>query len=109
MTEVPVAFVERAIRDRAAGKVAAIDRGARRIDAGRRAAAGAYEPMERMRDRARAIRLDALRRLDELLAEFADRVADHGGHVHFASDGREAAGLVLQLARSHDVDRIVKS
>ncbi|MDH3307663.1 MAG: LutB/LldF family L-lactate oxidation iron-sulfur protein [Acidimicrobiia bacterium] len=108
-TEVPVTFLGRVRRDRALGIVAPINAGARLINGRRIEEAAGYPQMESMRDRTRAIRLDALGRLDELLARFAGRVEAGGGHVYFAATGDEAADYIRALASREGVSTIVKS
>ncbi len=106
---VPVRFVDRARKNIGTSGTAALEIGARRFATARMTASEGFPPMEAMRDRARAIRLHALGRLDELLDQFADAVEELGGHVHFAADGEDAIGYIRDLARRKDVRRIVKS
>ena len=49
-----------------------------------------------------------LERLDEYLARFADAVAARGGVVHWAADAAEANSVVLEVARRHGVEEVVK-
>lgn len=86
----------------------AIDRGARGHLNGRLRASAAFPQMEDMRDRARVIRDETLRRLDEHLGTFADAVEEHGGSVFFAADAAEANRYIVDLARSEGVSRAVK-
>ena len=87
----------------------ALDRTTSRF-AGLRAAGLASLPdAEAVRDRARAIRLETLGRLDEHLERFEAAVIDAGGKVHWAADAREANDIVLQIARSRGVSHVVKS
>lgn len=62
-----------------------------------------------VRDRARAIRANALARLDELLERMAAEVEQRGGHVCWASNGEEAGAYIVNLARERNVRLIVKS
>ena len=64
---------------------------------------------DRVRDRAQAIRAHTLDHLDEHLERFEDAVVKAGGQVHWAADAPEACRIVLDLARSHGVRRVVKS
>jgi L-lactate dehydrogenase complex protein LldF len=64
---------------------------------------------ERVRDRARVIRAHTLRRLDHYLEQFVNSAERAGGKVHFAKDGSEACGTVLELCSAHAVRRAVKS
>jgi L-lactate dehydrogenase complex protein LldF len=72
-------------------------------------ALGAMIDADDVRNRARAIRANALSRLDELLERMADQVERHGGHVCWASDGEEASNYIVNLARERNVRLIVKS
>lgn len=66
----------------------------------KRAAVLADEPeWEDLRERARAIKAEVLARLDHYLEEFERNARAAGAQVHWARDGREAARIVLQLAR----------
>jgi len=62
-----------------------------------------------VRDRARAIRAEALAHLDEYLEQLAANIEAHGGHVHWASDGASARQYIVDLARARNVRTIVKS
>jgi L-lactate dehydrogenase complex protein LldF len=108
-TNVPVTFLGRARKDIGSPRVAALDTGARRLTAMRLNASAQFPGMEAMRDHARQIRLHTLARLDHYLGEFADRVEELGGHVHWAADGDEANEIVRKLATDRNVKRIVKS
>lgn len=105
----PVSFLGRVQRDRAAGRVTALDIGARRLTERRLAAAAEYPAMEQMRDAARAIRLDVLANLDRYLGRFADAVERTGGHVFWAADGDEANDHIARLAVDRGVRTAVKS
>lgn len=64
---------------------------------------------EAMRERARAVKDEALSHPDRHLAELEASVVRAGGRVHWASDGAEAREIVLRVAREHGVRRVVKS
>lgn len=64
---------------------------------------------EAVRDRARQIRAHTLSHLDRYLEEFATQVERAGGHVHFAADGAALNRIVVEIARRHNAQRIVKS
>lgn len=57
------------------------------------------DAVEQLRRRARAIRENAVARLDELAARFAERATAAGATVHFAGDAKEAQRIVLEIAR----------
>ena len=109
MTPTTPGFVDRARSDRAAGRVTALEIGARLLTDRALAAAGDYPAMEEMRDRARDIRLHTLANLDHYLGKFADAVAASGGVVHWAADGDEANDTISRLARDRNVHTAAKS
>jgi L-lactate dehydrogenase complex protein LldF len=75
----------------------------------KRAAAVAEVPdWEELRESARAIKTDVMRRLDELLLEFEAAVQAAGGHVHWARDAADANAVAVDVARSHGADEVVK-
>lgn len=61
------------------------------------------------RREARRIREDSLDRLTDLLPVFRRRLEENGFRVHQAADSAEACSLVLDIARSHQARRVVKS
>jgi len=68
-----------------------------------------YPAWETWRRQARASKALAIEHLDELIAQLQERVEGWGGTVLFARDAAEARELILQIARRHSVDRVVKS
>jgi len=67
------------------------------------------QDIQQARRQARAARLDALRNLPELLELLAHRVTARGGHVYWAEDAGAANAYILDVARRHGVQRVVKS
>ncbi|MDA1215573.1 MAG: LutB/LldF family L-lactate oxidation iron-sulfur protein, partial [Chloroflexi bacterium] len=68
------------------------------------------EPVwEQLRERARSIKQQTLANLDYYLELVDKSVTRNGGHVHFAKDADEANKIVLEIAKRHDVKRVVKS
>jgi len=61
-----------------------------------------------LRDTAHDLRMAAIENLDILLAAFAERVREHGGHVLYAPEAQTAVAHVLDIAQRHAVRRIVK-
>jgi L-lactate dehydrogenase complex protein LldF len=61
-----------------------------------------------LRQAGRRIRRRAIDRLDQLLAQMADRVTANGGSIHFAADAGEAVDICLAVARRYGVRRVVK-
>jgi L-lactate dehydrogenase complex protein LldF len=64
---------------------------------------------ESLRDRARAIRWEAVNHLDRLLVELEERVRANGGRVCWASDAAAACRYVTEVAERHRVSLAVKS
>jgi L-lactate dehydrogenase complex protein LldF len=75
----------------------------------RNAAFASLPDGEALRDRARAIKEDAIRNLDRYLIQLEESVARAGGKVHWAVDGHEACSIILDLARKNGVTSVVKS
>jgi len=63
---------------------------------------------EELREAGRSIKADVLRHLDEYLVRFESAVESAGGHVHWARDAAEANAVVVEVARAHDADEVVK-
>lgn len=68
-----------------------------------------YADWDGARGAAAALKWEALERLDELLAQFADRLAANGATVHWAMDAAAARRIIIDLCRAHRVERLVKS
>ncbi|MBI4279191.1 MAG: iron-sulfur cluster-binding protein, partial [Armatimonadetes bacterium] len=64
---------------------------------------------EALRERARQIKAHALAHLPYYLEQLEAEVRATGGHVHWARDGAEACGIILDIARRHGVRTVVKS
>jgi L-lactate dehydrogenase complex protein LldF len=63
---------------------------------------------QELREAGRAIKADVLAHLDTYLLEFEQAVTGGGGHVHWAPDATAANQVVLDVARAHKVEEIVK-
>ena len=63
---------------------------------------------EALRDAGSAIKSDVLANLDRYLLQFEAAVLGAGGHVHWARDASEANTVVAGIARSHQVEELVK-
>ncbi|MEJ2155338.1 MAG: LutB/LldF family L-lactate oxidation iron-sulfur protein [Desulfobacteraceae bacterium] len=61
-----------------------------------------------LRQQAKAVRMEGLRHLDDLLERLADLIRERGGHVFFAEDSAAAASYCRKVARRHNVKRVVK-
>ncbi len=97
-------------------KSAVADRGlhaavAKSVDRHSLPAAAALTPELRgtLRARARAARMDAVRSLPALCAQFIERAEARGIRVHTAGSGAEAARIVAEIARQSGARRAVKS
>jgi L-lactate dehydrogenase complex protein LldF len=64
---------------------------------------------EALRDRARAIKQEAIANLDHYLLQLEESITRLGGKVHWARNAEEARSIILDLARARHVKRVVKS
>lgn len=76
---------------------------------GRQSAFAALPHGEALRDHGRTIRANTIARLDEYLLDFERNAQANGSIVHWAANAAEAQQIVLRIARSEQVQRIVKS
>ena len=67
--------------------------------AANRAKAKTLVDWEAWRDRAQAIRADAVSHLPELLDEFEAQVTERGGHVHRAATAEQANATIAEICR----------
>jgi len=61
-----------------------------------------------LRIKAHEIRMNTIENLDVVLETLASNVRKNGGHVFFAKDSRAAVNYCLEVARQHQVKRVVK-
>jgi L-lactate dehydrogenase complex protein LldF len=78
----------------------------RSLDHKRAAQAGV--PWEALRDRAHALKADAIANLDVLLEQFERRFVERGGRVVWARTADEAADAFLRICRAHGAKSVVK-
>jgi L-lactate dehydrogenase complex protein LldF len=74
-------------------------------------AAAAYQRLPEgpeLRFKAHDIRMQAIENLDVVLEKLAENVRKNGGRVFFAQDAQAAVDYCLRVARSHNVQRVVK-
>src|ERR1700680_87229 len=71
-------------------------------------AAQAGVPWEALRDRAHALKADAIANLDLLLEQFERRFVERGGKVVWARTADEAADAFLRICRVHGAKSVVK-
>ncbi len=69
---------------------------------------GEFTPYEDERTAARAIKQEAIGRLDELLIDLTKRLEAHGCKVFFAANAAEAREHIVKLAQTSGAKRIVK-
>ncbi len=75
----------------------------------KRAAVVAEVPdWEELREAGRAVKAATMATLDRYLVELEERVAAHGGVVHWARDANEANAVVTDLVRATGVSEVVK-
>ena len=86
----------------------ALDRATGRMVVARKQAIALIADGETARDHARQIRAHTIANLDRYLDEFVAKARALGVHVHFATDAETATRLVVDIARAHDVRRVVK-
>jgi len=75
----------------------------------KRASAKARLPeFDRLRNEARAIKLHTLSHLDLYLEYYERKVAESGGHVHFAPTAEDAREIILKLCRDAGAKLVTK-
>jgi len=79
------------------------------FNAGRYDAVADLEDYDGTKDRARAIKEDAIERLPELIEELTDSVDANGGHVHRAEDAAAATAVIADIVDDAAGDTVVKS
>ena len=65
-------------------------------------------PDPETRSRAKSHRMQTIEHLDVVLAELANKVREHGGHVFFAETAKDAVRYTLQVAERNNVKMVVK-
>ncbi len=88
---------------------AAIAQNTQAFNEGRYDSVADLEDYEELKDRARAIKADAIERLPDLLDELTAAVEDNGGTVYVADDAADANDYIRAVAADRDADRVVKS
>ncbi len=87
----------------------AVPSGTRAAAARRRKAVDGFAAYEANRDRARAIKEDAIERLPELIETLTEAVTAAGGSVHRAEDAEAACRIIVEIARLEGLTAAVKS
>jgi len=65
-------------------------------------------PDPAIRKRVKQTRLQNLENLDVVLLQLAEKVRARGGHVYFAKTAEDAVNYTVEVARKHEVKRVVK-
>jgi L-lactate dehydrogenase complex protein LldF len=91
------------------GRSPAVRAAAHRALAARDRLLSGYPHWETWRRQARASKAEAVARLDELLEELERAVTAWGGRVLRARDAAQARRLILDVAREHGVETVVKA
>ncbi|ELZ24654.1 hypothetical protein C477_00550 [Haloterrigena salina JCM 13891] len=86
-----------------------VERNARGFNEGRYESVARLEDYDAYKDRARAIKEDAIERLPELIERVRETVEENGGTVYVADDAADANRYVRELARERDAETVVKS
>jgi L-lactate dehydrogenase complex protein LldF len=105
----PVTFLGRAEALIGTHEAESVDNGVRNFLELREQSVAELPVMDDLRDRARAIRLHALKHLDRLLAHFEDQLQAAGGHVHWAADAADARQIAADILDRTESRRVVKS
>ena len=86
-----------------------VEQNARGFNEGRYQSVERLEDYEAYKDRARAIKEDAIERLPELIDQVREAVEANGGTVYVADDAADANRYVREVAREKDAETVVKS
>ena len=109
MNSSPLAFPEAARAALTDARLAeALGRLKTGFQAKRAEAFAALPDAEGLREAGRAIRADALSRLDELLLQFESKVQAAGGHVHWARDAGEARDIITGILKDAGAKLVTK-
>jgi iron-sulfur cluster protein len=79
------------------------------FNANRYTAVGRLNDYEELKDRARAIKEEAIRRLPELVEQLTRTITARGGRVFYARTKHDAVGYVREVCTSHGVKLAVKA
>ena len=71
--------------------------------------AHSLDEWEQLRDLASAIKKHTISHLDTYLEQFSSNAEQNGAIVHWAADAGEFNSIVLEILRSHNVKKLVKS
>ncbi len=99
----------RAIRMALDVESAAVRHNTQTFNRDRYLATGSMPDYQELKDRARAIKLAAIARSPELIAQLEQSVLRNGGHFFFASNGQEACAYIRRVCQQHVVRTVVKA
>jgi len=80
-----------------------------RLKNGKKAATAEHGNWEEWRERGRQIRAHTVAHLDYYLSRFIENARAQGVHVHFASEGKDAARIAMDIAKHRGAKSVVKS
>ncbi len=86
-----------------------VERNARGFNEGRYESVDRLEDYDAYKDRARAIKEDAIENLPSLIEQVRETVEANGGTVYLAEDAADANQYVRGLAREREAETVVKS
>jgi L-lactate dehydrogenase complex protein LldF len=87
----------------------AVQQATDRFVGGRAARVAELPQWEELRQLGSDIRLHTIENMDVYLLRLEEKVIAAGGHVHWAQTAEDANGIVLQIAREHNVKTAVKA
>ncbi|KTG11225.1 (4Fe-4S)-binding protein [Haloprofundus marisrubri] len=87
----------------------AVAEGTRGFNAGRYESVQNLDEYEELKDRARAIKEDAIERLPELVEQLRESVEANGGHLYVADDADDANRYIRDVAENREAETLVKS
>ncbi|OVE85843.1 LUD domain-containing protein [Natronolimnobius baerhuensis] len=97
------------IRHLLATEGASVEENARGFNDGRYESVARLEEYEDYKDRARAIKEDAIEHLPDLIEQVRETVEANGGTVYLAEDAADANRYVREVASDTEADTVVKS
>jgi L-lactate dehydrogenase complex protein LldF len=86
----------------------ALERATAQLGARRTTALASLDESDRVRDAARAAKMETLRDLASRLRRFEERLQKNGAQVHWAETGADANRIVSEIARRRGVRYVVK-
>ncbi|NGM67765.1 LUD domain-containing protein [Natronolimnobius sp. AArcel1] len=86
-----------------------VEANARGFNDGRYESVARLEEYEEYKDRARAIKEDAIERLPDLIEQVRETVEANGGTVYLAEDAADANRYIREVARDTEAETVVKS